>query len=267
MFRRLLIRSIACVSGSLLVLPEAWAGSTRVEFNRDILPILSDKCFACHGFDAKTRKAKLRLDTAEGAYALRDGAQAIKPGVLDRSEVWHRITSTDPEVVMPPPKRDKNLSEAEKDLLRRWIEQGAEYQPHWAFTLPKKIKPDAVAGEKNPIDHYILSRLKKEGMALSPEVDRPTLIRRVTLDLTGRDHHPHGFTMWMAGGGMKPGLTYGATDEFGYHAVENKVHVHDLHATIPHQLGIDHKCLTFRSQGRDFRLTDVHGRVVKDLLA
>ena len=83
----------------------------------------------------------------------------------------------------------------------------------------------------------------------------------------GRDHHPHGFTMWMAGGGMKPGLTYGATDEFGYHAVENKVHVHDLHATILHQLGIDHKRLTFRSQGRDFRLTDVHGHVVKDLLA
>ena len=83
----------------------------------------------------------------------------------------------------------------------------------------------------------------------------------------GRDHHPHGFTMWMAGGGMKPGLTYGATDEFGYHATENKVHVHDLHATILHQLGIDHKRLTFRSQGRDFRLTDVHGHVVKDLLA
>jgi hypothetical protein len=73
--------------------------------------------------------------------------------------------------------------------------------------------------------------------------------------------------MWMAGGGMKPGLTYGATDDFGYHATENKVHVHDLHATILHQLGIDHKRLTFRSQGRDFRLTDVHGHVVKDLLA
>ena len=83
----------------------------------------------------------------------------------------------------------------------------------------------------------------------------------------GRDHHPHGFTMWMAGGGMKPGLTYGATDDFGYHATENKVHVHDLHATILHQLGIDHKRLTFRSQGRDFRLTDVHGHVVEDLLA
>ena len=83
----------------------------------------------------------------------------------------------------------------------------------------------------------------------------------------GRDHHPHGFTMWMAGGGMKPGLTYGGTDDFGYHATENKVHVHDLHATILHQFGIDHKRLTFRSQGRDFRLTDVHGHVVKDLLA
>jgi hypothetical protein len=82
----------------------------------------------------------------------------------------------------------------------------------------------------------------------------------------GRDHHPHGFTMWMAGGGMKPGLTYGTTDEFGYHATENKVHVHDLHATILHQLGIDHKRLTFRSQGRDFRLTDVHGHVIKNLL-
>ena len=83
----------------------------------------------------------------------------------------------------------------------------------------------------------------------------------------GRDHHPHGFTMWMAGGGMKPGLTYGATDDFGYHATENKVHVHDLHATILHQLGIDHKRLTFRSQGRDFRLTDVHGKVVGEVLA
>jgi len=83
----------------------------------------------------------------------------------------------------------------------------------------------------------------------------------------GRDHHPHGFTMWMAGGGMQPGLTYGTTDEFGYHAVENKVHVHDLHATILHLMGIDHKRLTFRSQGRDFRLTDVHGEVVQGILA
>lgn len=93
-----------------------------------------------------------------------------------------------------------------------------------------------------------------------------TPVAQVMGQTWGRDHHPHGFTMWMAGGGMKRGLTYGKTDEFGYHAVQDKVHVHDLHATILHQLGIDHKRLTFRSQGRDFRLTDVHGRVIGDLL-
>ena len=82
----------------------------------------------------------------------------------------------------------------------------------------------------------------------------------------GRDHHPHGFTMWMAGGGMPRGHTHGTTDEFGYHAVENPVHVHDLHATVLHQLGIDHRRLTYRSQGRDFRLTDVHGHVIRDLI-
>jgi hypothetical protein len=83
----------------------------------------------------------------------------------------------------------------------------------------------------------------------------------------GRDHNPFGFTMWMAGGGFKPGLVYGATDEFGYYAVENKVHVHDLHATILHLLGLDHKRLTYRFSGRDMRLTDVHGEVMRDLLA
>ena len=83
----------------------------------------------------------------------------------------------------------------------------------------------------------------------------------------GRDHHPFGFTMWLAGGGVKGGMTYGATDEFGWHAVENKVHVHDLHATILHLLGLDHEKLTYRYGGRDFRLTDVHGHVVKEILA
>lgn len=83
----------------------------------------------------------------------------------------------------------------------------------------------------------------------------------------GRDHNPHGFTMWLAGGGIKPGITYGQTDEYGYYGVENKVHFHDLHATILHLLGLDHTRLTFRHAGRDFRLTDVHGEVVRDLLA
>jgi uncharacterized protein (DUF1501 family) len=83
----------------------------------------------------------------------------------------------------------------------------------------------------------------------------------------GREHHPFGFTMFLAGGGIRGGMTYGATDDFGWHAVENRVHVHDLHATILHLMGIDHTKLTYRYSGRDYRLTDVHGRVVKDILA
>ena len=87
------------------------------------------------------------------------------------------------------------------------------------------------------------------------------------VDKIGRDHNPFGFTMWMAGGGVKPGLVYGATDEYGYYAVENKVHMHDLHATILHLLGMDHTKLTYRYSGRDMRLTDVYGNVVKEILA
>jgi hypothetical protein len=85
--------------------------------------------------------------------------------------------------------------------------------------------------------------------------------------VNGRDHNPYGFSMWVAGGGIKKGIAYGATDEFGFAAVENKVHVHDLHATLLHQLGFDHEKFTYRYAGRDFRLTDVHGHVVKDILA
>ena len=94
-----------------------------------------------------------------------------------------------------------------------------------------------------------------------------TPVAQVAGKTWGRDHHPHAFTIWMAGGGMRPGVTWGATDDFGYHPVENHVHVHDLHATVLHQMGIDHQRLTFRSQGRDFRLTDVRGKVIKELLA
>lgn len=94
-----------------------------------------------------------------------------------------------------------------------------------------------------------------------------TPVAQVSGKTWGRDHHPHGFTMWLAGGGMKPGITYGATDEFGYHTTENPVHIHDLHATILHQMGIPHERLTFRTQGRDFRLTDVAGKVVNSIVS
>ena len=173
---------LAFVVGLLLPAPGAWA---KLEFNRDVRPILSDKCFACHGFDAKTRKAGLRLDTEEGAYSLKDGVQAIKPGALQESEVWHRITHDDEDELMPPPESNKSLTEGEKEVLKRWIEEGGKYQTHWAFVPPKKRAPPVVSGARNPIDQFIGARLEEEELSFSPEADRRTLIRRVTLDLTG----------------------------------------------------------------------------------
>jgi len=166
----------------------ALAEPPTVEFNRDIRPILSENCFACHGFDGNERKADFRLDTPEGAYALNDGIQGIKPGDLDQSEVWHRITSKDADEVMPPLESNKNLTDKEKDLLKRWIEKGAKYQSHWAFVpAHKPIPPAGTSPEKgrNPIDQFIQARLELERLRPAPEADRATLIRRVFLDLTG----------------------------------------------------------------------------------
>ncbi len=157
----------------------AFAADRPLSFNRDIRPILSDKCFACHGFDAKHREADLRLDTAEGAYAKTDGVQAIVPSDLAKSEAWLRIIATDKDEVMPPPKSHKTLTAAEKATIKRWIEQGAKYQKHWAFEAAVKM-----AG-KHSIDSFIAGRLKDEGLAMSPEADRETLIRRVSFALTG----------------------------------------------------------------------------------
>ncbi|HVV99976.1 MAG TPA: PSD1 and planctomycete cytochrome C domain-containing protein [Planctomycetaceae bacterium] len=177
---------------TLLVLGAALFPSTSsaadVTFNRDIRPILSENCFACHGFDAKKRKAELRLDTAEGASADHEGTVAIKPRDLNASELWQRINSDDPNEVMPPPSTKKTLTAAQKDLLRRWIEQGAAYQKHWAFEAPVKSPEPAVKTEgwaRNPVDRFILARLEHEGLAPRPEADRSTLIRRVAFALTG----------------------------------------------------------------------------------
>lgn len=166
----------------------AATGGLRAEdvptFNRDVRPILSDACFACHGFDAKKRKADLRLDTAEGALADLGGYAAVVPGKPEESELWKRIVTTDPDEVMPPPEHHKTLGEKEKDILRRWIEGGAAYEEHWSFVPPVKPKvPDT--GAADPIDAFVRDRLAAEGLQASPEADRETLIRRVTLDLTG----------------------------------------------------------------------------------
>ena len=163
-----------------------------LQFNRDIRPILSDNCFACHGFDAKTREAGLRLDVPDGPggalVATDDGVLPIKPGDPAGSEVWRRILSTDEDDVMPPPKAHKSLSAEQKDTLRRWIEQGARYQRHWAFEAP--VKPPVpgtgrAAQAATPIDAFIDARLERDNLPAAPEADRETLVRRVTLALTG----------------------------------------------------------------------------------
>src|SRR5262245_20787486 len=112
----------------------------RVKFNRDIRPIFSDTCFACHGFDANARKADLRLDTPGGAFAIHKGKQAIKAGDLNASEAWRRINSTDPKVVMPPPDFRKRLTPEQIALIGKWIQQGGAYEKHWAFEAP--VRPE-----------------------------------------------------------------------------------------------------------------------------
>ncbi len=154
----------------------------KVDFNYDIRPIISAKCFACHGPDAKSRKAKLRLDLREEALKEREDVRAIVPGDLEASDLIARITSTDPDEVMPPPKEDHALSPAEIALFKKWIAEGAEYQEHWSFTKPAR---PPVPGAGHPIDAFVLARLSAAGLKPSPEVDRPALIRRLSFDLIG----------------------------------------------------------------------------------
>ena len=163
------------------------APPTRVDFNRDVLPLLSENCFHCHGPDEKAREAKLRLDTREGL--LRTQKPIVLPGKAAQSELFKRLVTKNPDDVMPPPKAKKSLTPAQVETIRRWIDGGANYATHWAFTPPVRPAVPKVQNTKfkvqNPVDSFILARLEKEGLAQSPEAPRETLIRRVTLDLTG----------------------------------------------------------------------------------
>jgi hypothetical protein len=161
--------------------PAAAAGP--VDFDREIRPILANSCYACHGPDAKARKADLRLDSRADAVA----AKAIVPGKAGESELIRRITASDPEEHMPPAKSKKPaLTAAQVELLKRWIDSGAKYSEHWAFAkLTRPAVPAAKLGAKNPIDNFVFAELEKRGLARSPEADRVTLIRRLSFDLTG----------------------------------------------------------------------------------
>ncbi len=161
----------------------------QLDFNVDVKPIISDKCFACHGPDQAQIKGGLQLHEAAAAFAPlpnSPGKVALSPGRLAKSEVYHRIISTDPEYLMPTPASNLALTAREKAVLIKWIEQGAEYKPHWAFQKPERQDPPEAAWPvANDIDHFVFSKLAGKGMEPSEEADRELLLRRVSLDLTG----------------------------------------------------------------------------------
>ncbi|CAG5069381.1 hypothetical protein DYBT9623_02117 [Dyadobacter sp. CECT 9623] len=179
---------------SLLVQP--------VDYTYDVKPILSDRCFACHGPDANHQKGDLRLDVAEVAYKkeAESGLKAINPGKPGSSELVQRILSKDPEIRMPTPESHLSLTAREKAILIKWVEEGAEYKPHWAFTKVEKPKVPAVKNKKfvkNDIDNFILKKLEDKGMIPAREADKTTLLRRVYLDLTGLPPTPEEVTAYL----------------------------------------------------------------------
>jgi hypothetical protein len=159
---------------------------SELSFARDVRPILAKNCWACHGFDDEARKGGLRLDVREAALKPGDsGGAAIVPGKPDESDLIARVTSTDENEVMPPPSSGHSLTPEQIKVLRRWIESGADYTPHWAFVAPVRPQPPTVPGTAHPIDAFIRDRLAREGLQASPEGDRHQLIRRLSLDLRG----------------------------------------------------------------------------------
>lgn len=162
--------------------PVLQAAEGELSYDRDIRPILSENCFSCHGFDDKKREADLRLDTRAGAI---DEGNAIVVGKADESLLVKRIQSTNAEEVMPPPESGKQLTDAQKDLLKRWINEGANYEKHWAFEKPVKKDPPSVEGISNPIDRFVQAKLSEHKLTPSPVASPATLIRRSTLDLIG----------------------------------------------------------------------------------
>jgi hypothetical protein len=178
----------ACTLLLLCFMPlMVWADDT-VDFSAQIRPLLSKNCFSCHGPDEKSRQARMRLDLrADAIKGRRKGDHAIKPGDPEGSLLLARVRSNDPAFMMPPPESGHALKPEEVELLRRWIKDGAVYSPHWAFVKPVRPGvPQVKAGwVRNPIDHFILAKMETHRLQPSPEADRHTLARRVSLDLTG----------------------------------------------------------------------------------
>jgi len=189
-------------SGLLLLVAWRVGAAAPIDFNRDIQPILAENCYHCHGPDAKAREAKLRLDTREGAFRTLDGVTSIKPGDSANSDAIVRVLSADKDDMMPPPKSNRKLTEEQKQLLKRWVDEGAVWGEHWSFVAPKRApvpQPDAALGVvRNPIDAFVLTPLAKQGLKQAPEAEKARLLRRVTLDLTGLPPTPEEVAAFVA---------------------------------------------------------------------
>ena len=184
----MLLAAICCAMSSLSAEEGVPRHTSRVDFARQIRPLLADTCFTCHGPDSQNRETDLRLDTKDGAFAELGGYHAIVPGDTEESEMLRRLRSDDPDERMPPPDQVRQLTDEQIALIERWIEEGAPWNEHWAFVPPSRPElPQAKHKDwpRNGIDHFILRRLERESLSPSPEADRESLIRRVTLDLTG----------------------------------------------------------------------------------
>ena len=169
------------------------AFGAKVDYNEDVRPILSENCFYCHGPDGNKRKAKLRLDVRDAALE----KKAFVPGDAGASELIKRLASTDSDEVMPPPDSHRTLTAAQKEILKRWIAEGAEYKEHWAFVTP--VRPALPGnGEKHPVDAFVVEKLTRAGLTLSPEAPKATLLRRLSLDLTGLPPMPEETAAFLA---------------------------------------------------------------------
>ncbi len=175
--------------GLVLLAGTGWAESSQgLSYNRDVRPILADNCFQCHGPDKGTREAGLRIDVREAALLGVEGRAAIVPGKPEESEMFRRITAEDPAERMPPEAIGKTVEPDQVETIRKWIEEGAEYEPHWAYVPPERADPPAVERDdwvRNPVDAFVLARLEDEGVEPMPEADPHTLVRRLSFDLRG----------------------------------------------------------------------------------
>ncbi|MFT5527148.1 MAG: hypothetical protein ACI9HK_005130, partial [Pirellulaceae bacterium] len=182
MIARWFVSAIVCIASSASVLGD------EITFNRDIRPILAAKCFACHGPDEESREADLRLDTLAGATVDLGGYRAVVPKNSTTSVLIERVTSKDDELRMPPKDTGKTLTDSEIEKLRKWIDAGANYTQHWAFTPPTKPPLPKIQNKPwtiNPIDHFVLHRIEAAGLKPSAAADKYTLVRRLYLDLIG----------------------------------------------------------------------------------